>query len=58
MTTGGAKVEATHDGYDKSAIKPCKVKDMNDGTYTIKLEFRVVPLYIKINGTPMKGSPF
>ncbi|XP_072017833.1 E3 ubiquitin-protein ligase TRIM33-like [Amphiura filiformis] len=54
MSTGGAKVQATQDGY------PCDVQDNNDGTYTFDyqvLAFRA-SLDVTINESGIKGSPF
>ena len=52
MITGGAKVEATQDGWGLD------VQDNNNGTYTFECDTFLEVLYVKINGIPMKGSPF
>ncbi|XP_072051299.1 E3 ubiquitin-protein ligase TRIM45-like [Amphiura filiformis] len=54
MTTGNAKVEAAQGGNS------LRVQDNNDGTYIIDYAScrGSQPMYIKINGTEMKGSPF
>ena len=53
MTSGGAKVEATQDGWGSNTVE-----DKNDGTYTFNCSLFSGLLHVKINGTPMKGSPF
>ncbi|XP_072024690.1 uncharacterized protein [Amphiura filiformis] len=54
MTIGGTKVEATQGGDS------LHVQDNNDGTYTFDYGSYEgsSSLYVKINGTEMKGSPF
>ncbi|XP_072046829.1 gelation factor-like [Amphiura filiformis] len=54
MTFGNAKVEATQDG------DALDVQDNNNGTYTIRYDSckGSQPMYVKINGTEMKGSPY
>ncbi|XP_072019601.1 tripartite motif-containing protein 2-like [Amphiura filiformis] len=53
MIFGGTNVEATQGG------DALRVQDNNDGSYTIDYDsHKGSPLYVKINGTEMNGSPF
>ena len=53
MTIGGAQVDAMQVGYG-----PCNVLDKNNGTYVFEYNINYGKLHVKINGTPMTGSPF
>ena len=57
ISTGGAKIEATQDVWGRS--QTVHVQDNKNGTYTIiDIPIWGGDLHVKINGTPMRGSPF
>ena len=55
MTTGSAKVEAKHEDGIRDMWQ---VRDNKDGTYTFEYNTFIIKFHVKINGTPMRGSPF
>ena len=56
MTTGGANVQIKQVGF--ISTRHGQVADNKDGTYTFEYSLHYSQLYVSINGTPMKGSPF
>ena len=59
VTTGGAKVEAREEVSRRTtSFNHVRVEDKNNGTYTFTCTLTYGPIHVKINGIPMKGSPF
>ena len=61
ITTGGTKIQATQ--FQRGGWRLRPVQDNKNGTYTISdihynMYMTYSELHVKINDTPMRGSPF